>query len=237
MGAAASTAPSKLGVEGVKKICGDKFDQEVFDSMKDNDGFVTKEQLIALEKEIAAQAAAAEAAAAEAAAAAKPPPRTDFDPSIKYDKWAEVDYRDPDTGEWIPALVRDNTKKDAIVPYYVIQFRDEEGDPTGKKIEATPANLRPSQTPEALAAAAAERQYVARELTAEEKAAQEAEKKALALSKVVKSDGTSAATGGDTANFRGVRKEGCSCLYGNPCVDKYVCLDWENRFEIAKANA
>ena len=62
MGAAASTAPSKLGVEGVKKICGDKFEQEVFDSMKDKDGFVTKEQLIALEKEIEAQAAAAETA-------------------------------------------------------------------------------------------------------------------------------------------------------------------------------
>jgi len=31
-------------------------------------------------------------------------------------------------------------------------------------------------------------------------------------------------------------KETCSCLYGNPCVDQYVCLDWNNRFEVAKKN-
>ena len=30
--------------------------------------------------------------------------------------------------------------------------------------------------------------------------------------------------------------ESCSCLEGNPCVDRYVCLDWENRFAVAKAN-
>jgi hypothetical protein len=32
------------------------------------------------------------------------------------------------------------------------------------------------------------------------------------------------------------RQEGCSCLYGNPCQDKYVCLDWENRWAVAIAN-
>lgn len=32
------------------------------------------------------------------------------------------------------------------------------------------------------------------------------------------------------------RKEGCSCLYGNPCVDEYVCLDWDNRLAVAAAN-
>jgi len=32
------------------------------------------------------------------------------------------------------------------------------------------------------------------------------------------------------------RKEGCSCIHGNPCVDKYVCDDWNNRFEVAKKN-
>ena len=31
--------------------------------------------------------------------------------------------------------------------------------------------------------------------------------------------------------------EGCSCVYGNPCVDPYICLDWENRFAVATANA
>ena len=33
-----------------------------------------------------------------------------------------------------------------------------------------------------------------------------------------------------------VRKEGCSCLYGNPCMDKYVCEDWNGRMEVAKKN-
>jgi hypothetical protein len=33
-----------------------------------------------------------------------------------------------------------------------------------------------------------------------------------------------------------VRQEGCSCLYGNPCQDKYVCLDWDNRWKISMAN-
>jgi hypothetical protein len=32
------------------------------------------------------------------------------------------------------------------------------------------------------------------------------------------------------------RQEGCSCLYGNPCQDKYICLDWENRWAVAIAN-
>mmetsp|Transcript_25620 Transcript_25620/g.78816 ORF Transcript_25620/g.78816 Transcript_25620/m.78816 type:complete len:90 (+) Transcript_25620:268-537(+) len=32
------------------------------------------------------------------------------------------------------------------------------------------------------------------------------------------------------------RKEGCSCLFGNPCMDSEVCEDWHNRFEVAKRN-
>lgn len=32
------------------------------------------------------------------------------------------------------------------------------------------------------------------------------------------------------------RAEGCSCLYGNPCVDQYICKDWDNRFAVAKKN-
>ena len=32
------------------------------------------------------------------------------------------------------------------------------------------------------------------------------------------------------------RKEGCSCLFGNPCQDRYVCENWNARFEVAKAN-
>eukprot|EP00750_Incisomonas_marina_P004603 INCI13485.10.p2 GENE.INCI13485.10~~INCI13485.10.p2 ORF type:complete len:339 (-),score=75.80 INCI13485.10:2848-3864(-) len=30
------------------------------------------------------------------------------------------------------------------------------------------------------------------------------------------------------------RKEGCSCIYGNPCTDKYVCNSWETRFAVAR---
>ena len=236
MGAAASTGPAKIGVEGMKKLAGDKFDQATFDALKDDSGFVTKEQIIALEKEIAAQKAAAAAEEAAAAAANKPPPRTDFDPKKKYDKWDEVDYRDPDTGEWTPAMVKDNKSKDAIVPFYVIQFLDEDGDPCGRKLETTPECLRPSQSPEALAAAAAEREYVPREKSEDEKAAEAAALAAKVKSTVKVSDGND---GGDAggADFRGARKEGCSCIDGNPCVDQYVCLNWENRFEVAKANA
>lgn len=32
------------------------------------------------------------------------------------------------------------------------------------------------------------------------------------------------------------RAEGCSCLYGNPCVDQYICRDWDNRVAVAKRN-
>ena len=31
-------------------------------------------------------------------------------------------------------------------------------------------------------------------------------------------------------------QESCSCLEGNPCVDRYACKDWENRFEVAQRN-
>ena len=46
---------------------------------------------------------------------------------------------------------------------------------------------------------------------------------------------------GDGATWRGSEgggraKEGCSCLYGNPCMDQYVCNDWGNRFDVAKRN-
>jgi hypothetical protein len=31
-------------------------------------------------------------------------------------------------------------------------------------------------------------------------------------------------------------KEGCSCLWGNPCADKYICEDWDNRFAVSTTN-
>jgi len=30
------------------------------------------------------------------------------------------------------------------------------------------------------------------------------------------------------------KREGCSCIEGNPCLDAYGCKDWTNRFEVAK---
>lgn len=30
------------------------------------------------------------------------------------------------------------------------------------------------------------------------------------------------------------KSESCSCIEGNPCLDKYCCKDWNNRFEVAK---
>ena len=35
----------------------------------------------------------------------------------------------------------------------------------------------------------------------------------------------------------GSRKEGCSCLFGNPCATAENCLDWHHRFEVAKRNS
>eukprot|EP00943_MAST-04B_sp_MAST-4B-sp1_P000214 g214.t1 len=40
----------------------------------------------------------------------------------------------------------------------------------------------------------------------------------------------------DSSTWSSTGGETCSCLYGNPCVDQYVCSDWKNRFEIAKQN-
>ena len=30
------------------------------------------------------------------------------------------------------------------------------------------------------------------------------------------------------------KMESCSCIEGNPCLDRMCCKDWENRFEVAK---
>ena len=34
----------------------------------------------------------------------------------------------------------------------------------------------------------------------------------------------------------GKREEGCSCLFGNPCMEAYTCKNWAKREEIARAN-
>ena len=38
----------------------------------------------------------------------------------------------------------------------------------------------------------------------------------------------------DTVMDNNEFRESCSCLEGNPCVDKYNCKDWANREKIAK---
>jgi hypothetical protein len=43
------------------------------------------------------------------------------------------------------------------------------------------------------------------------------------------------------ASMDGVKKdteraEGCSCIYGNPCIDQYICKDWDNRYAVATKN-
>ncbi len=48
MGAAASALPDKLSEEQLKAICGDKFDQSVYDSLKDQEGFVQRDQFLAV---------------------------------------------------------------------------------------------------------------------------------------------------------------------------------------------
>lgn len=32
------------------------------------------------------------------------------------------------------------------------------------------------------------------------------------------------------------KTESCSCVEGNPCLDKYACKNWDRRYEIAKTN-
>merc|ERR1712025_1349344 len=31
------------------------------------------------------------------------------------------------------------------------------------------------------------------------------------------------------------RNESCSCVEGNPCIDRITCKDWDHRYEIAEA--
>jgi hypothetical protein len=43
--------------------------------------------------------------------------------------------------------------------------------------------------------------------------------------------------GEDDSNVVVITKtESCSCIEGNPCLDRYACRNWEQRYEIAKKN-
>jgi len=45
-GISLSSLPTKLNEEEVRKLCGDDFDQESFDDLKDENGFITKQQFM-----------------------------------------------------------------------------------------------------------------------------------------------------------------------------------------------
>ena len=40
----------------------------------------------------------------------------------------------------------------------------------------------------------------------------------------------------DEKASKGPIQESCSCLFGNPCVDQYICKDWNNRVQVATKN-
>jgi hypothetical protein len=40
----------------------------------------------------------------------------------------------------------------------------------------------------------------------------------------------------ETSGGKARAQEGCSCLWGNPCADKYICEDWDNRNAVSTAN-
>lgn len=58
-----------------------------------------------------------------------------------------------------------------------------------------------------------------------------------ALAKAPRQTYKGSGTSSSTMWREGSRKEGCSCLYGNPCATADACQDWHNRFEVAKKNA
>jgi hypothetical protein len=45
-----------------------------------------------------------------------------------------------------------------------------------------------------------------------------------------------AAEGKPSEPSKNREQEGCSCLFGNPCMDQYICRDWDNRYAVAKKN-
>ena len=62
---------------------------------------------------------------------------------------------------------------------------------------------------------------------------QDAEAEATVEKRIFKS-AEAAAAGGDGSSVAAV--ESCSCIYGNPCVDRYLCQDWGNRYAVSRTN-
>ncbi|OQR84223.1 hypothetical protein ACHHYP_13714 [Achlya hypogyna] len=57
------------------------------------------------------------------------------------------------------------------------------------------------------------------------------EERQAAYAKTMASQRLAAAT---TGSIIKEKTESCSCVEGNPCVDRYCCRDWDHRFEVAK---
>ena len=69
-----------------------------------------------------------------------------------------------------------------------------------------------------------------------EDAEAEAEVETRAFKAAGAGDTLASGGGGDVDQFGGEDASSCSCIYGNPCVSAYACLDWRNRYEVARAH-
>jgi hypothetical protein len=69
----------------------------------------------------------------------------------------------------------------------------------------------------------------------EERKAYEERQDALAKESAAKRAGKEAA-GEDECPLIKTKTESCSCIEGNPCLDRYACKDWEHRYDVAKRN-
>jgi hypothetical protein len=69
----------------------------------------------------------------------------------------------------------------------------------------------------------------------DEKEKEEYEKRAAVHSKEVAERRAREEADGANAIVK-TKTESCSCIEGNPCVDRYCCKDWDNRYTVAKQN-
>lgn len=77
--------------------------------------------------------------------------------------------------------------------------------------------------------------WVEIEEDAQERQEYEARQDALAAVNAQKRAELEAAGGAECIIVKS-KTESCSCIEGNPCLDRYACKNWDKRYEIAKAN-
>ena len=73
--------------------------------------------------------------------------------------------------------------------------------------------------------------WVQVEEDAAESAAADARQAAFAARRATAS---ASGEGGDCADIKKEKVEGCSCIWGNPCESAYGCEDWGGRFALAR---